>query len=60
VHLIEGPELLQRVDGLRADLLHPSDHAMIEIGWRLATSIQKVIEMCPTAIRKRMVAGVHV
>jgi len=36
VHLIEGPHLLKNIGGLTADLIHPSDHGMIEIGRRLA------------------------
>lgn len=36
VHLIEGPDILTKIDGLTADLLHPSDNAMIEMGRNLA------------------------
>jgi hypothetical protein len=35
VHLIEGPDLLKNIGGLTADLIHPSDNAMIEIGRNL-------------------------
>lgn len=44
VHLLEGPELLTNMAGLTADLIHPSDHAMIEMGRNLAARILPVLE----------------
>ena len=40
VVLLEGPELLRDWHGLTPDLIHPSDHGMIDIGYRLAESIR--------------------
>ncbi len=42
VHFIPGPQLLHEFTGLSADLIHPSDEAMIEIGLRLAEKIRKI------------------
>ncbi|TMV50754.1 hypothetical protein FE783_08700 [Paenibacillus mesophilus] len=39
VHILEGPELLTRVEGLSIDMIHPSDPGMAEIGYRLAARI---------------------
>ena len=35
-HLVEGPELLTDISGLSADLIHPADYGMLEMGQRLA------------------------
>ena len=43
VHLIEGPELLTEIGGLSADLVHPSDHAMIEMGRNLADRLAALL-----------------
>lgn len=40
LHLLEGPDLLRDFGGLSQDLIHPGDHAMIEMGWRLADAIR--------------------
>ena len=39
VHLIEGPEILTNIGGLTADLIHPSDNAMIEMGRNLSARL---------------------
>jgi hypothetical protein len=44
VHLIEGPQLLRRVDGLAVDLVHPSDHAMTEIGRNLVERLEALLQ----------------
>ncbi len=43
VHLIEGPEILTDISGLTADLIHPSDNGMIEMGWRLAEKLKPLL-----------------
>ena len=43
VHLIEGPEVLTNIGGLTADLLHPSDNAMIEMGKNLSTRLKPLL-----------------
>ncbi len=43
VHLIEGPELLRNLGGLTMDLIHPSDHGMIEIAQNLALRLQPLL-----------------
>lgn len=43
VHVVEGPELLTRVDGLGADLVHPSDNAMIEMGRNLSARLRPLL-----------------
>jgi hypothetical protein len=45
VHLLEGPELLTRIEGLSIDMIHPSDHGMAEIGYRLAARIAKKLSI---------------
>lgn len=40
VHLLEGPELLTNISGLTADLIHPADNGMIEIGHNLAEKLK--------------------
>lgn len=43
VHFISGPDLLS-FTGLDRDLLHPSDHGMIEIATKLATRIRQLLK----------------
>ena len=43
VHLIEGKEALTNIGGLTADLIHPSDNAMIEMGRNLATRLKPLL-----------------
>ena len=43
VHPIEGPDLLTDATGLAPDLLHPTDHGMIEIGKRLAPRLEALL-----------------
>ena len=42
-HLIEGPEMLTNIGGLTADLIHPSDNAMIEMGRNLAARLKALL-----------------
>lgn len=44
VHLIEGPEILINIGGLTADLIHPSDNAMIEMGRNLAARLKPLLD----------------
>ena len=44
VHLLEGPDMLTDISGLSADLLHPNDNAMIEMGWRLAEKLKPLLQ----------------
>ncbi len=43
LHVFEGPEMLDRVDGLSDDLLHPGDLGMIRIGENLAKKIAPLL-----------------
>ena len=43
VHLVEGRELLRDITGLSADLLHPADHGMIQIGENLALRLNSLL-----------------
>jgi len=43
VHLLEGPEILTDISGLTADLIHPADNGMIEMGWRLAEKLKPLL-----------------
>ncbi len=43
VHFVSGPDLLH-FTGLSADLLHPSDHGMIEIANQLSARIRRVLD----------------
>ena len=43
LHLIEGPDLLEDLSGLTADLIHPGDHGMAEMGQRLAERLGRFI-----------------
>lgn len=44
VHLIEGLDLLDRVDGLSADMIHPSDHGMVRMADNLAARLRKLLD----------------
>lgn len=43
VHLIEGPEILANISGLTADLIHPGDNGMIEMGRNLAANLRPLL-----------------
>ena len=43
VHLIEGPEILTDITGLTADLIHPGDNGMIEMGRNLAARLRPLL-----------------
>jgi len=43
-HLIEGPDVLSDVTGLSADLIHPADNGMIEMGENLARLLRPLVE----------------
>jgi hypothetical protein len=43
VHVVDGPDLLGKWDGLGADLLHPSDNAMIEMGRNLSVKMASIL-----------------
>ena len=43
VHQIEGQEVLTNIGGLTADLIHPSDNAMIEMGKKLSTRLKPLL-----------------
>jgi|GEM_PF-804165 len=43
VHFVSGPDFLS-FNGLSEDLLHPSDHGMIEIATKLAPRIRTILE----------------
>ena len=42
-HLVEGPELLTDISGLSADLIHPADYGMLEMGQRLADRLSGLL-----------------
>ena len=42
-HLVEGPELLTDISGLSADLIHPADYGMLEMGQRLADRLSALL-----------------
>lgn len=44
IHLLEGPDLLIDITGLAPDLVHPTDHGMIEIGERLADALESIAD----------------
>lgn len=46
VHFVSGPDLLS-MTGLSRDLLHPSDHGMIEIADKLSERIRAVLKDSP-------------
>lgn len=43
VGLIEGPELLDRIDGLSADMIHPSDFGMLRMAENLTARLRKLL-----------------
>ena len=43
VHLVEGPEILTDMTGLSADLIHPGDNGMIEMGRNLAARLKALL-----------------
>lgn len=43
VHLIKGPEVLTDISGLTADLIHPGDYGMIEMGRHLADKLKSLL-----------------
>ena len=43
VHLLEGPEILTDLTGLTADLIHPSDFGMTEMGRNLAPLLKPLL-----------------
>jgi len=45
VHLIEGPEILQDISGLTADLIHPGDYGMTEMGRNLAEKLKGLLPL---------------
>lgn len=44
VSYVDGPAALTHLDGLTEDMLHPSDHGMLEVGTFLADFLGKVTE----------------
>ena len=42
VHLVEGDELLQDLEGYSMDIVHPGDLGMIQIGERLAQRVKEI------------------
>ena len=42
-HLVEGPDLLTDISGLSADLIHPADYGMLEMGQRLADRLSALL-----------------
>ncbi len=42
-HLIEGTKMLSNIGGLTADLIHPGDHGMIEMGERVARRLKPLL-----------------
>jgi lysophospholipase L1-like esterase len=43
VHLVEGADLLDAVDGLSADMIHPSDYGMSRIAEHLAARLRPLL-----------------
>ena len=43
VTLVEGPDVLDDIDGLTTDLTHPGDNAMIRMGENLATRLESLL-----------------
>ena len=43
-HLIEGPEILTNISGLTADLIHPGDNGMIEMGRNLGEKLKSLLQ----------------
>lgn len=44
VHLLEGPDVLDRLRGLTLDLVHPGDDAMIRMGENVATELEALLD----------------
>ncbi|WP_276255894.1 SGNH/GDSL hydrolase family protein [Halomontanus rarus] len=44
LHLLEGPELLPDVGGHTADVIHPGDNGMIQMGENLAAALEPLLE----------------
>ncbi len=42
VHLVEGPDLLDRTAGLSADMIHPSDYGMMRMAENLSKRIAEI------------------
>jgi lysophospholipase L1-like esterase len=47
-HLLEGPEILTDLTGLTADLIHPSDFGMAEMGRNLASLLKPMLRDAST------------
>ncbi len=43
VHLLEGPDILDGIEGLTPDLTHPGDNAMIRMGENLAAELEALL-----------------
>ena len=43
-YLVEGPEILTDMTGLTADLIHPGDNGMIEMGRNLAARLRQLMK----------------
>jgi lysophospholipase L1-like esterase len=43
LRLIEGPDLLDQIDGLSADMIHPSDYGMMRMAQNLTDRINRII-----------------
>jgi len=46
-HLIEGPEILTDIEGLKPDLVHPGDIGMIQMGENLAVRLLPLLGRAP-------------
>ena len=53
VHLVEGSDLFQSLDGYTEDLTHPGDAAMTEIADRLAPVLDSLLEGAGESDTKR-------
>jgi len=42
-YLLEGPDILTDIGGLSADLIHPADNGMIQMGENLARKLRELI-----------------
>lgn len=45
-HLIEGTDILTDIGGLSADLIHPADNGMINMGENLAAKLRPLVARC--------------
>lgn len=43
LHLIEGPEILDQINGLSHDMIHPSDFGMMRMGQNLAAKLKALL-----------------